>query len=79
MKQSIADLLAWKLDQYHLDPLGRTELTSRGGSGNPHPSGTRLTVDVITSHRDVNSTLCPGQKMYDFLPELRRQVADRMK
>lgn len=80
MKQSLTDLLAWKLGQYGLDAQGKTELTSAGGGGtNPHPRGTKVNVDVITSHRDVNATACPGQKMYDFLPELRRNTAAAMR
>lgn len=80
MRDSLAGLLAWKLGQYDLDPKGKVDLTSAGGGGtNPHPVGTVLNVDVITSHRDVNVTACPGQKMYDLLPNLRNKVAQRMR
>ncbi|MFE0104617.1 N-acetylmuramoyl-L-alanine amidase [Streptomyces sp. NPDC059009] len=80
LRNSLADLLAWKLGQYGLDPKGDVDLTSAGGGGtNPHPPGTVVPVDVITSHRDVNVTACPGQKLYDYLPKLRKDVAKRMR
>ncbi|MFC5721996.1 RICIN domain-containing protein [Streptomyces gamaensis] len=79
MRDSLAGLLAWKLGQYGLDPKGKVDLTSRGGGGtNPHAQGKVLNVDVITSHRDVNATACPGRKMYDLLPDLREKVAQRI-
>ena len=30
---------------------------------------------TIVGHRDLNSTECPGQNLYDQLPELREEVA----
>ncbi|MFF5568202.1 N-acetylmuramoyl-L-alanine amidase [Streptomyces sp. NPDC012623] len=79
MVKSLVDLLAWKGGQYQLNPEGATQLVSAGGGGtNPHPTGTVLDVPVIASHRDVNETACPGGKLYDMLPELREQVADRL-
>ncbi|MFJ6569368.1 N-acetylmuramoyl-L-alanine amidase [Streptomyces sp. NPDC091292] len=79
MVRSLADLLAWKGGQYQLQPEGSTQLVSAGGGGtNPHPAGTVLDVPVISSHRDVNVTACPGGKLYEMLPALRKQVADRL-
>ncbi|MFC8824807.1 N-acetylmuramoyl-L-alanine amidase [Streptomyces sp. NPDC057137] len=79
MITSLADLLAWKADQYQLQPEGTTQLVSAGGGGtNPHPVGTVLDVPVISSHKDVNVTACPGGKLYETLPALRQQVADRL-
>ncbi|MFJ4682698.1 N-acetylmuramoyl-L-alanine amidase [Streptomyces sp. NPDC088789] len=79
MNKSLADLLAWKVGQYQLNPQGSTQLVSAGGGGtNPHPAGKALTVPVISSHRDVNVTACPGGKLYETLPALRQQVADRL-
>ncbi len=31
---------------------------------------------TILGHRDFNDTLCPGQYLYDLLPELRQQAAN---
>lgn len=33
---------------------------------------------TIVGHRDVNSTDCPGQHLYDMLPQIRRDVEKRM-
>lgn len=79
MTTSLADLLAWKVGQYELAPEGTTQLVSAGGGGtNPHPTGTVLDVPVISAHKDVNVTACPGAKLYELLPDLRKQVADRL-
>lgn len=79
MTTSLADLLAWKAGQYELAPEGSTQLVSAGGGGtNPHPTGTVLDVPVISAHKDVNVTACPGTKLYETLPDLRKQVADRL-
>ncbi|MFI6703648.1 N-acetylmuramoyl-L-alanine amidase [Streptomyces sp. NPDC050509] len=79
MTRSLADLLAWKAGQYQLKPEGSTQLVSAGGGGtNPHPVGAVLDVPVISSHKDVNVTACPGGKLYEMLPDLRKQVADRL-
>ncbi|MFD9358929.1 N-acetylmuramoyl-L-alanine amidase [Streptomyces sp. NPDC060031] len=78
MLRSVAELLAWKLGQYGLDPLGTTRLTSTGGAGtNPHAAGEGLAVPVIAGHRDVNATACPGGRLYAALPRLRGAVARR--
>lgn len=34
--------------------------------------------EAIVGHRDYNSTECPGQVLYDMLPELRERVAAAM-
>ncbi|MEU6708665.1 N-acetylmuramoyl-L-alanine amidase [Streptomyces wuyuanensis] len=79
MVKSLADLLAWKVGQYKLDPEGATLLVSSGGGGtNPHPKDKVLDVPVISSHKDVNVTACPGGKLYEMLPDLRKQVAERL-
>ncbi|MFJ6635901.1 N-acetylmuramoyl-L-alanine amidase [Streptomyces sp. NPDC091376] len=79
MVKSLADLLAWKVGQYKLNPEGATQLVSTGGGGtNPHPKDTVLVVPVISSHKDVNVTACPGGKLYEMLPGLRKQVAERL-
>lgn len=37
-----------------------------------------LGADEIYGHRDFNSTLCPGDRLYALLPRLRRDVAGRI-
>jgi hypothetical protein len=62
-------LLGWKLGSAGLDPTGRVTITSGGGSR--WPAGTNVTIDRIAGHRDVGSTACPGQYLYDQLSTIR--------
>lgn len=73
MLRSIAAIAAWKLDP-SVDPLGRVRLVSSNG-GSRYPEGTAVTLNVISGHRDVYETTCPGQALYDDLPWIRRTAA----
>ncbi len=33
---------------------------------------------TIVGHRDVNSTDCPGRNLYSLLPQIRKDVAQKM-
>jgi putative cell wall-binding protein len=74
----LVDVLAWKAAQYGLDPRAATKLTSTGGPYTAHAAGSIVPVTVLSSHRDVGATDCPGNALYADLPFLRRQVAARM-
>jgi hypothetical protein len=54
-----ARLAAWKLGLSYIDPTSTTTLDG---------AGTRPT---IIGHRDVNSTGCPGDRLYAQLPQIR--------
>ncbi len=56
-------LLAWKADRHGIDPLGTTTWST----------GTKST---IVGHRDAYPTDCPGQALYDRLPDVRSNVAN---
>lgn len=60
----LVSLLAWKLSLHGVSADGQVM----------HPSGTQ---PAIIGHRDVPEavTECPGQALYDMLPEIRRRVA----
>jgi hypothetical protein len=73
MLRAIAAIAAWKLDP-GVDPLGRVRLVS-SNDGSRFPKGTAVTLNVISGHRDVFETTCPGQALYDALPWIRRAVA----
>jgi hypothetical protein len=68
-------LLAWKLGVHGVPAIGRTQVTSGGGPDTAYPAGTRVTVNRIAGHRDVDQTACPGNALYARLPALRREVA----
>jgi len=72
-KSSLEQLLAWKLDLAHVDPLSTLEWTS---GGNPRfPSGVAVLLRAISGHRDTNFTDCPGNSLYAQLPSIARDVA----
>jgi hypothetical protein len=73
--QAMARLIRWKLPLHGVPTSGTTTLTSRGGSSNRYPSGTRVQLNRVIGHRDTGSTECPGDALYAQLPELRNLVA----
>ena len=73
---SLERLLTWRLDVAHLPPLGTTTMVSEGGSTTIYPAGTRVTLPVISGHRDTGNTDCPGDLLYPRIPEI-REVVDR--
>ena len=72
MLDALESLLAWKLGMYGRDATGTTVLTSAGTSYTAYPAGTNVTVNVISGHRDVDLTSCPGNAVYDQLSTVRQ-------
>jgi hypothetical protein len=71
--RSLEQLLAWRLDLAHIDPL--STLTYRSG-GNPRfPAGTPVLLRAISGHRDAYFTDCPGNALYAQLPAIAKAVA----
>jgi hypothetical protein len=72
---SLRWLLAWKLAKHGVDPVW-TAVTTAGDSPTARwPLGTVVTLPTMVGHRDSNVTGCPGQRLYDLLPQLRLDVA----
>ncbi len=76
---SVAQVAAWKLGQYGVDPAGTTTLTA-GASGRSHAgrtweSGARLTFPAVHGHRDGYNTQCPGDAFYGRLGTVRSWAA----
>ncbi|MFC5850786.1 N-acetylmuramoyl-L-alanine amidase [Streptomyces chlorus] len=69
----VAQLAAWKLGLYGMDPSEKTYLTS--GGGNLYEKGTKVRLNVISGHRDGFNTECPGGKLYDKLGTARSAAA----
>ncbi|MFE1249193.1 peptidoglycan recognition protein [Streptomyces sp. NPDC058735] len=69
-RESIAELAAWKLGLYGLDPTGTVVLTA-GADNGKYELGEKVTMHRIPGHRDGYPTECPGQELYDDLPEIR--------
>ncbi len=71
-KTSLEQLLAWKLDLAHVDPL--STLTWKSG-GNPRfPGGVPVFLRAISGHRDTGFTDCPGDALYAQLPQIAKDV-----
>jgi hypothetical protein len=72
-RRSLEQLLAWRLDVAHLDPLSTLTYRSRG---NPRfPAGTPVLLRAISGHRDAYFTDCPGNTLYAQLPSIAKAVA----
>jgi hypothetical protein len=72
---AMAKLIAWKLPLHGAPVSGEVVLTSGGGDLNRYASGTPVTLQRISGHRDGDATECPGTALYAQLPELRRRTA----
>ncbi|WP_410539723.1 peptidoglycan recognition protein [Streptomyces sp. KL2] len=70
--EAIAEVAAWKL-RPGADPQGRVRLVSTNDESR-YDKGESATFDVISGHRDSHRTDCPGQALYDRLPEIRAET-----
>jgi flagellar hook assembly protein FlgD len=76
MTKAIAGLMAWKIAPYNLDPTAMANIPSTDTSGlSQYRNGTVATVPVISGHRDVGRTVCPGKYLYALVPQIRNQIA----
>jgi len=64
---SLEKLIAWRFSQYGLDPLSKATINTEWGYKN---------IYRICGHRDVGSTACPGDYLYEQLPSIRQNVAN---
>ena len=72
-QDALVNLLAWRLDVAHVDPLSTAALTS---SGNPKfRSGRVVTLRAVSGHRDTGPSECPGNRAYALLPGLAKRIA----
>ena len=71
---ALTDLLAWKFALHGIRAGASVTMVS-GGGASKYPAGTSVTFPTIYAHRDAQLTSCPGQALYDRLPELRSRVA----
>ena len=72
---ALARLIGWKLSLHAVPTSGSVTVTSMGGASNRYPSGTPVTFERISGHRDGNATSCPGDVLYDQLEDLRSAAA----
>ncbi|MGW5599497.1 N-acetylmuramoyl-L-alanine amidase [Streptomyces rochei] len=76
---SVAQVAAWKLGQYGVDPAGTATLTAgasgRSYSGKTWTSGAQLVFPAVHGHRDGYNTQCPGDAFYSRLGNVRSWAA----
>jgi hypothetical protein len=76
MVDSISALMAWKLAPYGLDPNANTKIVSTDTSGSSkYRKGQEATLKVVSAHRDVGKTACPGRYFYPYMDEIRDRTA----
>jgi hypothetical protein len=73
---SVADIIAWKLALYGVDPKGTVDLTS--GGTDLYPAGTVASLPTIFAHRDSKKTACPGKYGYAQMGNIREMVGSRI-
>ena len=67
-KDALVALLAWRLDVAHVDP--DSTVVWRSGGNPRYPAGTPVLLRAVSGHRDTGPTSCPGQILYETLPDL---------
>jgi hypothetical protein len=72
-KTALVNLLAWRLDVAHIDPLSNITFTSGGNAR--FPAGTPVFLRAVSGHKDTGFTSCPGAVLYAQLGALARQAA----
>lgn len=67
--RSLNQTLAWLADRYGLDtsPGATATFTSRGS--NRWSEGTQVTADIISGHREMSATACPGDTFFPYLKD----------
>jgi len=72
---ALEQLIAWRLDVAHADPLA---LVTAVSGGNPrYPAGTAVSLRAVSGHRDTGPTSCPGNGLYGQLSSLASAAAAR--
>jgi flagellar hook assembly protein FlgD len=72
-RQALVNLLAWRLDVAHVDPLSFVAFRSLGNS--KFPRGAPVTLKAVSGHRDTYFTSCPGTRLYGQLGSIASAVA----
>jgi uncharacterized protein with LGFP repeats len=75
--ESTVQVIAWKAAIHGLDPLTWTTLHSRGSAR--HPRGQHVEVPVVSGHRTLAPTACPGDALYSRMQDLREAASERMR
>jgi hypothetical protein len=72
-QKALSDLIAWRLDVAHVDPL--TMFSWPSGGNAKFPRNIPVFLRSIVGHRDTGFTTCPGNVLYGRLDALAGAVA----
>jgi flagellar hook assembly protein FlgD len=72
-RNALQQLLAWRLDAGHVDPVSFVNFTSFGNDR--FPAGTRVRLRVVSGHRDTGYTSCPGTALFGQLGTIAQNVS----
>lgn len=76
VRESVARVIAWRLGQYHRDPMSTISYTTLGGENSRFSGGTTLALPVVVGHRDVAYTACPGNGGYGVLGAIKQRAKE---
>ncbi|WP_432167143.1 FG-GAP-like repeat-containing protein [Streptomyces sp. bgisy031] len=76
VRDSIAQLAAWKLGLYGINPAGSIVMAA-GADNGKFTQGQLVTMNRISGHRDGYPTECPGTNLYGDLPAIRTLAASK--
>ncbi|MDH4207599.1 MAG: N-acetylmuramoyl-L-alanine amidase, partial [Anaerolineae bacterium] len=65
MKEALVALMSWEADRFGINPIQSSYFVHRD-------------FPNIVGHRDLWTTVCPGDKVYQALPEVRKLVWQRL-
>lgn len=77
MLDANAEIMAWKLKRYGVDAAGMSTITTEGSGNELYPPDVQVTLRAISGHRDAQSTACPGDRLYRWLPWMRTEAHNR--
>jgi len=72
-RESVARLLAWRLDLAHIDPATTQSFISGGNAR--YPAGLPVFLRTVSGHRDTGFTDCPGTALYNLLNSIGGEVS----
>src|SRR3954470_3693539 len=72
-RAALVELLTWRLDLAHVDPLSTVVYTSGGNA--KFRAGKLVTLRAISGHRDTGPSECPGRRAYALIPAIAKRVA----
>jgi hypothetical protein len=73
-QNSLVRTLAWMAGRFSLNTYADAATTFVSRGSNKFPAGATITTPIVSAHRDVTFTVCPGNAAVALLPAWRRRV-----